>query len=250
MPLVVNRFEAFSPEHFVLIGIFLAVFAALVALGRRYGDHEGFRRTFALVIPCFTVPMQVLQLLPGDFDLGTSLPLQYCDLAWSIAAYALWTRKPWAVALTFFWGLTLTTQGIITPALAERFGDPRYFMFFGMHFLTVWAAGYLAGTGSTPTWRLYRFTVAVTAAWAAFVMVFNEIADTNYGYLNGKPGSASALDLLPSWPTYVVVEIAIIAAVWALMTWPFVHREDLTTPRRVSDRRGAPENTASCGPGA
>jgi hypothetical integral membrane protein (TIGR02206 family) len=225
MPLVVNRFHAFTPEHYVLLGLFLTVFVALVVVGRRYGDHERFRRVFAIAIPCFTVPMQVLQLLPGDFDLGTSLPLQYCDLAWAIAAYALWTRKPWAAALTFFWGLTLTTQGIATPSLAEEFPDPRYFMFFGMHFLTVWAAGYLAATGSTPTWRWYRFTVVVTAVWAVVVMVFNGLTDTNYGYLNGKPSSASALDLLPGWPTYVVIEIAIIAGVWALMTWPFARTQ-------------------------
>ena len=221
MPLVINRFEAFSGEHLILIGLFLTVFVGLVLLGRASGDNERFRRVFAVAIPCFTLPMQVMQLLPGDFDRGTSLPLQYCDLAWGIAAYALWTRRPWAVALTYFWGLTLTIQGIITPSLGELFPDPRFFMFWGMHFLTVWAAGYLIATGNTPTWRLYRFTVAVTAVWAAFVMVFNNVADTNYGYLNAKPDSASALDLLPSWPAYVVIEIAIIAGVWALMTWPF-----------------------------
>ncbi|MFL6021813.1 MAG: TIGR02206 family membrane protein [Marmoricola sp.] len=226
MPLVVNRFHAFSPEHFVLIGLFLAVFVALVAVGRARGDDPRFRRAFAITIPVFTVPMQVLQLLPGDFDLGTSLPLQHCDLAWAIAAYALWTRRPWAVALTFYWGLTLTTQGIITPALGQAFPDPRYLMFFGMHFLTVWAAGYLAATGSTPTWSLYRFAVVATAAWAAVVMTFNAITGTNYGYLNAKPDSASALDLLPAWPTYVIIEIVLVCAVWALMTWPFARRHD------------------------
>jgi hypothetical integral membrane protein (TIGR02206 family) len=225
MPLVTDRFQSFSGEHLILIGLFLTVFVGLVVLGRTAGDNERFRRVFAVAIPCFTVPMQVMQLLPGDFDRGTSLPLQYCDLAWGIAAYALWTRRPWAVALTYFWGLTLTIQGIITPSLGELFPDPRYFMFWGMHFLTVWAAGYLVATGNTPTWRLYRFTFGVTAIWAAFVMAFNGIADTNYGYLNAKPDSASALDLLPGWPTYVVIEIAIIAGVWALMTWPFARTE-------------------------
>jgi hypothetical integral membrane protein (TIGR02206 family) len=227
MPLVTDRFQAFGSEHLLLIGLFLAVFGGLVVLGRRYGDNVRFRRVFAIAIPCFTVPMQVQQLLPSDFGLGTSLPLQYYDLAWAIAAYALWTRKPWAVAITYFWGLTLTTQGIITPSLGQQFPDPRYFMFWGMHFLTVWAAGYLIATGGRVDWRLYRFTVLVTALWAAIVMVFNEIAGTNYGYLNSKPEEASALDLLPGWPTYVVIEIALVCGVWALMTWPFTRSSQI-----------------------
>ncbi len=221
-----TRFQTFGTEHLVLLTLFVAVLLALVAVGRARGDDPRFRRTFAIAIPCFTLPMQVWQLLPSDFGLGTSLPLQYCDLAWAIAAYALWTLRPWAVALTFFWGLTLTTQGILTPSLGEQLPDPRYFMFWGMHLLTVWAAAYLVATGNRITWRQYRFAVVVTAAWAAVVMTFNALADTNYGYLNAKPPGTSALDLLPAWPTYVVVEIVLVAGVWALMTWPFQRRRN------------------------
>jgi uncharacterized membrane protein YwaF len=45
--------------------------------------------------------------------------------------------------------------------------------------------------------------------------------DTNYGYLNGKPNRASLLDVLPAWPWYVAVEIVVVAAVWALLVWPW-----------------------------
>jgi len=219
--LVPMRFQSFTGLHFGLLAFFLVVFVGLVALGRRRGDSERFRRTWALVILCFTIPLQILQLLPSDFTMGTSLPLQYCDLAWMTAVVALWTRWRWAVALTFFWGLTLTTQALLTPSLGQDFPDPRFFMYWGMHFLSVWAAGWLAATGGTPNWRDYRFAVAVTAAWAAFVMVFNELTGTNYGYLNRKPSSASILDLLPGWPVYVVIEIALVAGVWALLTLLF-----------------------------
>lgn len=219
-----ERFQAFGPEHVGLIALFLVVFVGVVTLGRRRGDDERFRTVFAVVITCFTVPMQVAQLLPSDFDLGTSLPFQYCDLAWAVAAYALWTRRPWAIALTFYWGLTLTVQGIITPSLGQTFPDPRYFMFWGMHFLTVWAAGYLTATGNRPTWRGYRFTVLVTLVWAVFVMVFNAATGTNYGYLNRKPPGTSALDLLPAWPTYLAIEVLVVLATWALMTWPWARR--------------------------
>ena len=56
---------------------------------------------------------------------------------------------------------------------------------------------------------------------AAASILFNAAAGTNYGYLNRKPDTASLLDLLPGWPAYVVLEIAVVAVVWALMTWPF-----------------------------
>ena len=45
-----------------------------------------------MVLPCVTVPSQAFQLTPGDFDLGSSLPLQLCDLAWVAAVWALWTQ--------------------------------------------------------------------------------------------------------------------------------------------------------------
>jgi hypothetical integral membrane protein (TIGR02206 family) len=119
-----TRFEAFTPEHLALVAGFLLVCAAMAALGRRQRGTSAevrFRRAFALLIPCFTLPMQVLQLTPADYDVGTSLPLQLCDLAWVAAIVALWTRHWAATALVYFWGLTLTVQGIITPSLAEGF---------------------------------------------------------------------------------------------------------------------------------
>lgn len=216
-----TRFESFSTEHFGLIALFLVVLVGLVGYGRRHGDNPRFRRGFAITIPIFTVPMQIQQLTPAEFSMGTSLPLQYCDLAWMLAVYALWTQAPWAFVLAFFWGSTLTIQGVITPSLGEQFPEPRYFMFWGMHFLSIWAIGYLAAIGNKPTWKLYRFAVLVTAAWAAVVMVFNALTDTNYGYFNKKPPGASLLDVLPGWPVYVLIEVAVVAALWAAITWAF-----------------------------
>lgn len=220
------RFQSFTGEHFGLMGLFVVVFVALLLHGRRHGDDERFRRTFAVVICCFTIPFQTLQLLPDDYNPDTSLPLQFCDITWMVAVVALWTRRWWASALTFFWGLTLTIQGIITPSLGQEFPDPRYFMYWGMHMLSIWAAGWLLGSGYRPGWRDYRVAVLVTAAWAAFVMVINALAGTNYAYLNRKPPGTSILDLLPGWPVYVLIEIALVLSVWALITWLFVRARE------------------------
>ncbi|MBO9523239.1 MAG: TIGR02206 family membrane protein [Nocardioidaceae bacterium] len=217
-------FQSFSAEHLVILAVFaLGVVAFAVAGVRLRGTEAGtrFTRAFAVTIPVFTVPFQVLQLLPGDFGLGTSLPLQICDLSWMVAVYALWTRDRLAVALLYFWGLTLTVQAIVTPSLDQTFPDPRWFMFWGMHLLTVWASVHLVAAVGGPDWAGFRFTVAVTAVWAVLVMVFNALTDTNYGYLNRKPDTASLLDVLGPWPLYVAVEVVILVAVWALMTWPW-----------------------------
>ena len=224
--LTVTRFQASSVEHLVLIAGFLVVAVALAYTGRALRGRASevrFRRGFALAIPCFTVPMQVLQLLPADYDVATSLPLQLCDLAWVAAMVALWTRHWAATALVYFWGLTLTVQGILTPSLQQAFPDPRYVMFWGMHFLTVWAAVYLTFGLRVPiTWRSYRLAVGATLVWAAVVMSFNAVVGTNYGYLNRKPAVGTVLDLVGPWPGYVVVEVVVVAAVWASMTWPWV----------------------------
>lgn len=221
----VTRFQTFGPEHLFLIALCLAVCAAIVVVGRRTGDSVVVRRSLAVAIPVLTVPLQIAQLLPADFGLGTSLPFQVCDLAWMVAVYALWTRRRWARSLLFFWGLTLVPQAILTPSLEQTFPDPRYFMFWGMHFLTVWAAVYLVTVGGrehAPRWRDYRVSVLLTVAWAGSVMVLNAVIGTNYGYLNRKPTATTALDLLGPWPVYVVLEVLIVAGVWALMTLPWM----------------------------
>ncbi|GAA1925835.1 YwaF family protein [Nocardioides marmoribigeumensis] len=239
-----TRFEAFTPEHLGLVVGFLVGCVVLAVVGRAHRGTPAelrFRRTFALVVPCFTVPMQVLQLLPGDFDLGTSLPLQLCDLAWMAAIVALWTRHWAATALVYFWGLTLTVQGIVTPSLGEVFPDPRYFMFWGMHLATVWAAVYLTfGLGVRVDWRSYRLAVGVTLVWAVGVIAFNAATGTNYGYLNRKPAVGSLLDLLGPWPGYVVAEVCVVAAVWALMTLPWVRAERADRPAALRARARRP----------
>jgi hypothetical integral membrane protein (TIGR02206 family) len=235
-PLVADGFEAFTPEHGLLLALLVV---GAVVLGRVGSSHrvspgeERFRRGFAILIPVFTVPFQLLQLLPGDFTLGTSLPLQICDLSWMVAVWALWTLDSRAVALLYFWGLTLTVQAAITPSLDQTFPDPRYFMFWGMHFLTIWAAVYLVCLAGGPNWQGYRLTFGLTAVWAAAVLAFNAVTGTNYGYLSRKPETSSLLDVLGPWPAYVGAEIVILAIGWALMTWPGV-AAGRTAPERPS----------------
>jgi hypothetical integral membrane protein (TIGR02206 family) len=224
--LAARSFETYGPSHLTVLAIFAVGVVLVVLAGRRMigsPAEEPFRRAFAVAILVIAGSLQVLQFTPDEWNWQTSLPLQLCDLGWMVAVYALWTRDRLAATITYLWGITLTTQGIFTPDLHSTFPEPRFLMFWGMHLLVVWAALLLVpGLRILPTWRTYRATVAITLVWAVSVYVFNVIADTNYGYLNRLPKSASLLDYLGPWPLYVVLEIAIVAVVWALLTWPWV----------------------------
>ncbi|CAN5281438.1 MAG: YwaF family protein [Nocardioides sp.] len=219
-----DRFEAYTAEHFALIALFVLGAVAVVLIGRSHAGtarEEQFRRGFAVVMLSVNVVGQLMQFTPSEWDRETSLPLHLSDLAWMVGVVALWTRSPRWSTVVYLWGLTMSLQGIVTPSLDETFPEPRYFLFWAMHMLTIWAALYLvAGLRVPPTG--YWATLIVTLAWAVAVGTFNQIASTNYGYLDHKPASGSLLDLMGPWPVYLGVATVILMAIWALLVWPWL----------------------------
>ncbi len=125
------------------------------------------------------------ELVP--FDVKGSLPLQICDFAWVAVAWALLTRHRVALALTYYWGLTLSLQAMAQPTLDDAFPDPNFFAFWGKHVLLVWGAVYATlSLRQGPDWRGYRQAVAATFVWVAGVMCLNPLLGSNYGYFNAK----------------------------------------------------------------
>jgi hypothetical integral membrane protein (TIGR02206 family) len=227
-----GQFSAFSPSHWTVLVVFAIGSAALVWIGRQQTESQArlFGRVLAaMTMAIFSVALVYKLVQPA---IGHSVPLQLCDLAELTAAYALWSRRKWAFALTYYWGLPLSSQALITPDLnAPDFPSHSFLTFFGLHLLVVWAAIYLTwGCGMQPGWRSYRFAVITTLAWGAFTFSFNTFAGSDYGFLNRKPVNASMLDVLGPWPFYVLAEVVIVGAVWALMTWPW----ELKRRRRLS----------------
>jgi len=188
---------------------------------RGHGAGDPLTRALAVLVAALGVGSAAYDVL-ARFDVDVSLPLHLSDLAWITAGLALWTRSRLLVALTWFWGV-LTLQAVLTPSLGEDFPDPRFLAFWALHLLSLWTPVLLVlGTGVTPRWREYRLAFAVTLVWAVAVYGFNRSAGTNYGYLVRKPAGGSALDLFGPWPVYLVVVAAVLAVLWAAMTWPWV----------------------------
>ncbi|HZN81512.1 MAG TPA: TIGR02206 family membrane protein [Mycobacterium sp.] len=217
-----REFSAYGPSHWAVIAVFVIGAGLLVWVGRRQSERQARRlgRILGAVTALIYAAILVYVLTPPTLD---SVPLQLTDLATVVAAYALWSQKHWAYALTYYWGLVLSTQALISPALrSPDFPHYQFLAFWAIHLLVVWAAIYLTwGRGMRPDWHSYRIAVAVSAVWAVVTFTFNSFAGTNYGFINRKPSTASLLDVMGPWPWYVFIGTALIVTVWALMTWPW-----------------------------
>ncbi|XKH52076.1 TIGR02206 family membrane protein [Citricoccus nitrophenolicus] len=233
-------FVPYGPTHWAALSVFAVGAVVLVLLGRRLRDSRTevvFSRGFAVVFAGYVGAMLVYRWLPENFDVHVSLPIHLSDLAWMVAVHALWTRSRWSFALTYYWGLTLAPQAMLTPALdAPGFPHIDFIDLWVQHILTVWAAIYLTwGRGGRVSWRDLRLALTATVVWAAVVFTVNSVLGTNYGFLNAKPNNPSVLDLLGDWPWYLLVELVIVAVLWALITWPWTARSP--SPRELGRRR-------------
>src|SRR3954454_21220204 len=163
-----REFSAYGPSHVVVLALFVIGAVALVWIGRRQTESQArllSRVLAALMLAAFVVAL-VYKLIRPTLD--TSVPIQLCDIAELTAAVALWSQRHWAYALTYYWGLVLSTQALISPALeSPDFPHYEFLAFWAIHLLVVWAAIYLTwGRGMRPDWGSYRIAVIVSAAWA------------------------------------------------------------------------------------
>lgn len=221
---VATVFLPWGTSHLAVLALTVVGAIGLVALARR-GPDRAVRLTglvLAGALALVTLGYQVVAFDPAHP--GTTLPLQLSDLAPYAAAWAVVSGQRWATALTYYWGLTLSVQALLTPALGGGdFPAPSFLVFFADHVLVVWIAVLLTwGLGRHPTWHDYRFALVATVCWAVPAQVVNVLADANYGYLDHKPETASLLDLLGPWPWYLLAEAALVVGVWALITLPWV----------------------------
>lgn len=254
-----GHMPAYGTAHLSMLAL-LVVAAVVLVRWARHSDAVQVDRTLSLLgwlLLANSVFWTVWGFMPWIWNIQESLPLHFSDALRFIGPIALITRAHWAIVVTYFWGLTLNMQSVLTP-------DVNYFLWIPLEFAEYWVAhlsGVLVpivltwGLGFRPTWRGYALAFAATLGWAALAFSLNLLAGTNYGYLNGAPAGPSLLDVMGPWPFYLLVEAAAIAVVWALMTWPWVASDRRRgTPlagagallRRPAPAR--PEETAAVGP--
>ena len=112
-----REFSAYGPSHWGAIAVFAIGAVLLVWIGRRQTESQARRlgRILGVLTAAIYGSVLIYSLIPPSID--RSVPLNLTDLATAAAAYALWSQRHWAFALTYNWGLVLSTQALISPDL-------------------------------------------------------------------------------------------------------------------------------------
>lgn len=226
----------FGPAHLLALLVTVVVSAAAVVVVRRHRDRPAPGRWLTVVgwiMLAVGVGWIVWDLLPGRFDIEHAVPVNLSDWARVIIPLALITRAWWAVAVAYYWGLSLNAMALLTPDINYSFSPPvEYGMYWFSHIAALIAPLVLVwGLGLRPTWRGLEFTWLFTVAWAAVTFGVNLVTGANYGYLRHGPEGASPFDLMGPWPVYIFVAAGVLTVVWALMTWPWTARRRGYSPQ-------------------
>ena len=173
--LLARQFTAYGPSHWGVLAVFVIGAVLLVWVGRRQTERQAqhLGRIIGAATAVIYAAILIYVLSPPTIE--SSVPLQLTDLATVVAAYALWSQKQWAYALTYYWGLVLSTQALISPALqSPDFPHYQFLAFWAIHLLVVWAAIYLTwgracgpigaafGSRSSSPWRGRRLRLRST----------------------------------------------------------------------------------------
>lgn len=225
-----NSFHPFSTQHFAAVGIGLVIAAAFILVGRRGGNGRKLATRLLAFLNFAALPLSLLAwgMLVGVKSIDNFLPLHLCDVAAITAGFALLTRRPLLCALTYFWGLAATLQGLLTPALTVGFPHFPFVMFFVHHFAVVTAALYLplveGWRPRWPAWKAVREIYAWSLVYLAVAMTANFFLGSNFAFASRPPGNPSLIDHLGPWPWYLLAMQAIAILFFFLLALPFARQ--------------------------
>lgn len=220
-------FHPFSSQHFITLAIGAAVTACLIFAGRRGGRPKQTAVAILIFLNFFAAPMVRLAWRGyADPGIENRLPLQLCDIAAVIAAFALLTRRPLLCDLTYFWGLAATTQALLTPALQLGFPTWPFVVFFVQHFAIVATALFLPLADGwrprTPWWSSPARAWLWVNVYIVCALGVNTSLGSNFGFASHKPSNPSLLDHLGPWPWYLVSLQGIALLLFLLLSLPFL----------------------------
>lgn len=224
-------FQLFGPPHLIGLAIILLINLFLIfgwnALRPSPPARRAFRYTLASILVANETLWHWWNWHIGQWSIQYMLPLHVCSVMVWLSAFMLITENYTLYEFIYFMGIGAASQVLFTPD-AGMYGFPhfRFFQILISHGAIVTAAVYLTTIeGQRPTWKsLYRVAIGMNI-YMLFIGLVNALMGSNYLFIAHKPETVSLIDLMPSWPWYIlVIELIGLIVCLALYT-PFAIKD-------------------------
>ena len=218
-------FHPFTPAHFLTLAIGFALTAGFILFAKRAEKNQRLATAILAFLNLVAYPFALFAWRDHPRALDNVLPFHLCDVAAIVAGFALFTRKPFLLTLTYFWGIAATTQALLTPAISIGPPSLPYIHFFVQHFAIVAAALYipivLKWRPEMPWWKSPLIVFAISIAYQACALLINTLLKTNFAFASRPPDNPSLIDHLGPWPVYLFFMQALALVLYLLLALPF-----------------------------
>jgi hypothetical integral membrane protein (TIGR02206 family) len=224
-----NPFHPFSSEHFATLTIGFAAIFGLIFFARKSQGNARLVTALLAFLNLAAYPFALYAWRDHPRALDNVLPFHLCDLAAIVAGFALFTRRPILLTLTYFWGIAATTQALFTPAITIGAPHLPFVHFFVQHFAIVAAALYiplvLKWRPEMPWWKSPLKVFGISLAYQGAALLINTLLKTNFAFASRPPDNPSLIDHLGPWPIYLFVMQGIALVLYLLLAMPFARRK-------------------------
>ena len=209
-----TSFEVFGSDHFWGLTISVLLIVIIPWISVRYLNRKSQNNLGMIIgyIVMLNYPAWVmLEIIAGSFDVSLHLPVHLCRVSNLLIPLVMVKRHFLTFEILFFWGLSGSLQGAITPDISAGFPHFHYFRFWVGHNGIILALIYAV--------VVFRMRPTIHSLWKSFValniflilaVIANLILDANYFWICGKPTTPtgehvpSILDFMGPWPWYIL----------------------------------------------
>ena len=207
----------------ILLSIIFSVF--LIRYSNRRFNLKRKEQTLQFIgvfVSLTIIIFHLQQISLGGYDVSADLPLFLCSFLALIIPVFTYYRKYWMYEILLFWVIAGTSQGVITPDIAEGFPSLDYFRYWIVHLgllIIIFYATFVLRM--RPKFKSVFKSFFALQLYMIVLMGINFLLKSNYSYLDRKPESASVLDFLPDWPYYILIVEVLLIPLFLLIYLPF-----------------------------
>jgi hypothetical integral membrane protein (TIGR02206 family) len=221
-------FVLFGTWHLVALQVIVLLNFGMLGFRKSSAKtRTAIRWTMAIVLWIDEASWHIWNLYWGHWTVKTMLPLHICSILIWLAGFMLIFKIYPIYEFIYFIGIGGAIQALLTPD-GGIYGFPHYRIIQTMisHGLLITSGIFMTTVdGFRPTWKSFWRVLIGINIYAAVIFPINILLGSDFLYINGKPATASLLDLLPPWPYYLIYMELIGIIVFLLLYLTFIIKD-------------------------